>query len=128
MEDNDRRKYPRVETSNLIDCCCLDEYDNELEHFMARVLNISPVGAKIESFKEIDTENTRLVAVDSEGVLIDIKGKVVYRNKVEDGRFEANGTRVAWAGNEWRQVAERANANTAIEIKKHVGHRPVREL
>jgi hypothetical protein len=88
MKENDRRKYPRIETSNLVVCCCLDENDNELDQCMARVVNISPVGAKVESFKEIDSENTRLFSVDSDGVLIDIKGTVVYKNKTDDGRFE----------------------------------------
>ena len=88
MKDDDRRKYPRIETSNLIACCCLDENENELEHCMARVINVSPVGAKIESFKEISSENARLVSVDPDGDLIDIKGKVVYKNKIEDSRFE----------------------------------------
>jgi len=88
MNEKERRKYPRIETSNLIAICCLDENDSELNQCMARVTNVSPVGAKIESFKGVDSDVVRLDSVDSDGVLIEINGRVVYCNKIEGGRFE----------------------------------------
>ena len=88
MDKNERRKYPRVDASNLIECCCLDENDNELGHRMVRAIDVSPVGAKIESFQKIESETVRLATTDTDGSLFEIKGRVVHRHETEDGRYE----------------------------------------
>jgi c-di-GMP-binding flagellar brake protein YcgR len=88
MDEKERRKYPRVDTSNLIACCCLDENGNELDYCMARAIDVSPVGVKFETFQEIESGIIRLISVDSDGTLIDIKGRVVHSRKTEDGRYE----------------------------------------
>ncbi|UCD77216.1 MAG: PilZ domain-containing protein, partial [Desulfobacterales bacterium] len=96
-EPKERRKYPRVDTSNLLECCCLDENENEVDHCMARAIDVSPVGVKIESFQKIESEMIRLIAVDLDGSLIESKGRVVHSRKTEDGRYE-NG--IGFAGTE----------------------------
>ncbi|MEJ2170000.1 MAG: PilZ domain-containing protein [Desulfobacterales bacterium] len=88
MNDIDRRKYPRVDTSNLLDCCCLDEDGSELDHCLVRALDVSPVGVKIELFQYIKSEFLRLAAIDSDGTLIEIKGRVVHSRKNEAGSYE----------------------------------------
>ncbi len=88
MEEKERRKYPRVDTSNMIACCCLDENGNELDHCMARAMDVSPVGVKLETFHEVESGIIQLSSVDSDGALIDIKGRVVHSRKTEDGRYE----------------------------------------
>jgi hypothetical protein len=88
MNKDERRKYPRVETSNLIECCCLDENGNKLEHRMVRAIDVSPVGAKIESFQKIDSEIVRLASIASDSSLIEIKGRVAHSRQTEDGRYE----------------------------------------
>ncbi len=55
---------------------------------MARAVNVSPVGMKIELFQEFESERIRLVSVDPEGNLIHIQGRVAHRRKTEDGRYE----------------------------------------
>ena len=89
MKDRERRKYPRIDTGNLIVYCCLNENENELDHCLARAINVSPVGVKIETFQEIESEIIRLISTDSDGTLIDIKGRVVHNRKTEDGRYES---------------------------------------
>jgi len=88
MEKEERRKYKRVESSNLIACCCLDENGNELDHCMARATDVSPVGVRFETFRKIESEIIRLISVDSDGTLIDIKARVVHRRKRKNGRYE----------------------------------------
>lgn len=88
MNDNERRKYPRVDTSNLLDCCCLDADGSELDHCLVRALDVSPVGVKIESFQDVEVETLRLAAIDSDGSLIEIKGRVVHSRKTEAGSYE----------------------------------------
>ncbi len=87
MEGIERRKYPRVDASNLIAYCCLDENENELDHCMARAMEVSPVGIKIETFHEIKSEMIRLISVDSDDTLIDIKGRVVHSRQTKEGRY-----------------------------------------
>jgi c-di-GMP-binding flagellar brake protein YcgR len=87
MKETDRRKYPRVDTSNMIAYCCLDENDNELDHCMARAIDVSPVGVKIETFQAIDSEMIKLMAVDPDGPEIDIKCRIVHSRKTEEGRY-----------------------------------------
>jgi len=84
----DRRKYPRVDTNNLISYCCLDEDGNDLGIFMARALDVNPLGAKIEIYQEILSENIQLTSVDADGNLIDILARVAHARKVDDHRYE----------------------------------------
>ena len=97
MEKNERRKYLRVDTSNLLECCCLDENENELDHCMVKAIDVSPAGVKIESFQEIESEIIRLVAVESGGTLIESKGRLVHSRKTEDGKYESG---ICFAGTE----------------------------
>jgi c-di-GMP-binding flagellar brake protein YcgR len=88
MRARDIRKYPRIDTSNLIICSSLSENETELDHCLARAINVSPVGVKIETFQRTESEIIRLCSVDSDGTLIDIKGRVVHSRKIEDGKYE----------------------------------------
>jgi len=87
MKEMDRRKYPRVDTSNLIAYCCLDENDNALDHCMARAIEVSPSGVKIETFQPIDSEMIKLITVDPDGPVIDIKCRIVHSRQTEQGKY-----------------------------------------
>lgn len=87
-QKEERRKYPRVETNNLISYSCLDDAGHELAHCLARVLDINPLGAKIETYQEILSENISLTSVDADDNLIDIIGQVVHAHKAENGKYE----------------------------------------
>jgi hypothetical protein len=66
----------------------LDENGNELDVCMARVLDVSPLGAKIETYREILSEKLHLVCIDVDDDLIDIMGRIVYAHKADDSRYE----------------------------------------
>lgn len=87
MIERERRKYPRIDADNLITYCCLDENENELDHCMARAMEVSPAGVKIETFHEIESEIIRLISIDSDDTLIDIKGRVVHSRQTKEGRY-----------------------------------------
>ena len=88
MKETERRKYPRVDTNNLISYSCMDENGNELANCMARVLDINPLGAKIETYQEILSESIHLTAVDIDDNLIGITGKIVRTRRTDDGKYE----------------------------------------
>ena len=48
MEDADRRKYPRIETSNLVACCFLDENGNELEFLDKLILKTQELKKELD--------------------------------------------------------------------------------
>jgi len=86
MIEDERRKYPRVDASNAITYCCLDENDNEFDQCMARAIAVSPVGITIETFQHIESEMVRLISVDPDENLIDIRGRIIHSSLNEDGR------------------------------------------
>ena len=86
MED-ERRKYPRIDSCNMIACYLLDESGNESSQRLARAVDVSPGGVKLETFQEISSEMVRLMSTDAAGTLIDIEGRVVHRHQIEDGRY-----------------------------------------
>ena len=88
MKEKERRKYPRIYSGNLITYCCLDENGNELDSSMAMALDINPLGAKIETFQKIVSENICLTSVDEDDNLIGIIGRVAHSHKGDDGKYE----------------------------------------
>jgi hypothetical protein len=88
MNETERRKYPRVDTNNLISYSCVDENGNELAHCLARILDINSLGAKIETNQEILSETIHLTAVDVDDNLIGIIGKIVYTHRADDAKYE----------------------------------------
>jgi hypothetical protein len=101
MKDKERRKYPRIDASNLISCYCLDEDGNELSHCLARAVDVSPVGVKLETFQDINSEMVQLMSTDSAGTLIDIKGQVVHRHQIKDDRYNIG---ISLAGTETENI------------------------
>ena len=87
MIEKERRKFPRIDSCNLIACYGLDEAGNEVSHHMARAIDVSPVGVKLEIYQEIDSDRIRLMSSEMEGTLIDIEGRVVRSHQIENGRY-----------------------------------------
>ena len=55
---------------------------------MARILDINPLGARIETYRKILSDKISLVCVDVDDDLIDIMGEIVYAHKADDHRYE----------------------------------------
>ena len=97
MTEKERRKYPRIDSSNLIACYCLDEAGNEVSHLMARAVDVSPVGVGLETFQDINSDRVRLMSTETTDTLIDIEGRVVHSRQIEDGRYHVG---ISFAGTE----------------------------
>lgn len=85
----DRRKYPRVETCNLISYVSVDEDDNVLNQSMGRALNISQNGIFLETSRLILSQFVSLMSFDENNNLIEIKGQVAYSGDIGFGRYGA---------------------------------------
>ncbi|MFO8083494.1 MAG: hypothetical protein R6U27_04145 [Desulfobacterales bacterium] len=62
MVDKERRRYPRIESLNLMAYACMDENDNVINQGMGRTLNVSQKGLLLETYHPLDCENVLLIA------------------------------------------------------------------
>jgi len=89
MTHEDKRKSQRINSHNLIFYVCLDEKNNPIDQGMGRTLNISEGGILLETHAFIDTNYIVSFTISLEDVIMDIKGKVTYSKKRDDGKFES---------------------------------------
>ena len=82
-----KRKNPRVKTSNGVSYICIDENGNEIEQGMGRAIDISLGGMLLETSVPIESKYILIATIDLEGNLIEIRGKVAYSRKIESGEF-----------------------------------------
>lgn len=83
----DKRKYSRTRTDNLVSYSCLDDEENELSQGIGRTLNISQGGLLLESHTPIETDRILITSVDIKNNLMEINGKVVYCRESGPGIF-----------------------------------------
>jgi c-di-GMP-binding flagellar brake protein YcgR len=89
MIDQDKRKTPRIDTHNLISYVCLNEKNDPIGQGMGRTLNISEGGILLETHTSIDPNYIVSFTLSLEDVIMDIKGKVTFNRKRDDGKFES---------------------------------------
>ena len=82
-----KRKTPRVKTSNGVSYVCIDETGNEIEQGMGKTIDISIGGILLETSVRIESKYILLATIDLKGNLIEIRGKVAYSRKIESGEF-----------------------------------------
>lgn len=82
-----KRKNPRVKTSNGVSYVCIDENGNEIEQGMGKTIDISLGGILLETSVPIESKYILIATIDLKGNLIEIRGKVVYSRKIEFREF-----------------------------------------
>jgi c-di-GMP-binding flagellar brake protein YcgR len=87
MSTTDRRRYKRIETSNLISYVFIDKEGNEIKEGMGRTLNISQGGLLLEAYLPVKVQFILIMYIDLEGQLLKTKGKVVHSRPGESGNF-----------------------------------------
>jgi hypothetical protein len=89
MAHEDKRKSPRIDSHNLISYVCLDEKDDPIRQGMGRTLNISEGGILLETYAPIELNTLVAFTMNLEDVIMDIKGRVTYNKKRDEGIFES---------------------------------------
>ncbi len=90
MEKNiNKRRHERYDSLNLLSYVCLDDEGREWKQGMGRTLNISESGIQLETHEPIEHRYIILLSIGFEDDVVDIKGKVVYCNRGQSGRFES---------------------------------------
>jgi hypothetical protein len=88
MENIADRTYQRVAINKGLSYNGLDSNLNVIERYMGVGLNISQNGIQLETDRMIYTEQILLMFFDYQSNYISTKGKVVYSNKDESGKFK----------------------------------------
>lgn len=87
MPKEEKRKYPRVPTSNIVSYVCIDKDGNELDQGMGKTVNISQRGTLLETTRPIESEYILLMTIDLNNKVIQAKGEVVHTRSVESGKY-----------------------------------------
>jgi hypothetical protein len=88
MTDN-KRKHERYDSLNLLAYVCVDTDGKAWTQGMGRTLDISESGLRLETHEPIETKYIVLLSIGIEDEVVDLKGKVVYCNRGDEGKFEA---------------------------------------
>lgn len=88
MRPKERRKFPRIATDNLHSTIKFMEGDTQIaSQIECRIVNMSIAGLQIETQYPIKSKHVHLRVVDLENNPIEIKGRVVYCNKISPKMF-----------------------------------------
>jgi hypothetical protein len=88
MGAGERRKFVRVETSNLISHDSISNKGRIVSRSMGKALNISQSGIMLETSNPITAERISLTTVDLDNNLIEIKGKPIYYKRTDSGMYQ----------------------------------------
>ena len=95
----DRRKYARIKTQNLISHFSFDEGGALNAQGIGRAMDVSQGGILIETPQPIESEMLSLMAVDLDGNLIEIKGRLMHSNRASSGMYLAG---ISFVGSDWQ--------------------------
>jgi c-di-GMP-binding flagellar brake protein YcgR len=85
----EKRKHPRVDTTNLISYLCLDANGNQIRQGRGKSINISQGGILIETLDPFEWQDILLLSIDIGDEPASIKGKVIYCNASNFGKYRS---------------------------------------
>lgn len=114
MGAGDRRKFVRVETSNLISHDSISDKGRIVSRSMGKALNISQSGIMLETSNPITAECISLTTVDLDNNLIEIKGTPIYYRRTDSGMYQVG---ISFLG------SEEETTSFAVKLVKLYHHR-----
>ncbi len=103
MSDNERRRYVRPESLNLLDYIVVDEQGVQGNYSMGRTLNISIGGILMETHVQLQAGQQVMITIGLEEELVDVMGRIIHSTEFGDGMFH-NGIEFFHASVEDRRV------------------------
>ena len=89
MRPKERRKFPRIATDNLHSTIKFIKDDTQsVSQTECRIVNISVAGLQIETQYPINSKHVYLAVTDLKSNPIEIKGRVIYCNKISPKMFQ----------------------------------------
>jgi c-di-GMP-binding flagellar brake protein YcgR len=86
---NEKRKHSRVDSIYLLNYVHLDENGREILQGMGRTINVSESGIMLETHIALNRTDTVDVVVGLREDMVPIRGKVVFTQDTENGRFRS---------------------------------------
>ncbi|MCJ7541996.1 MAG: PilZ domain-containing protein [Desulfobacterales bacterium] len=83
----EKRKHPRIDINNLVSYRCMDDSGNQTKEGRGKSVNISQGGILIETHDTFEWQDILLLFIDIEDESVSIKGKVIYCNAANFGKF-----------------------------------------
>lgn len=84
----ERRMYPRVALTSPLSYLCIDSDGQSYSQNMGVARNISKEGIHVETLNKVDTEYLVLAFTDRQRNIMEIKGKVIYSQSNESGKYD----------------------------------------
>ncbi len=88
---NQKRRHPRINTSNFIEYILFDEKQNELDRGEGRKLNLSQGGALLETQKPLLGNYVAILISAIKKSSLQLKGRVVHTRKPDNSSFYLTG-------------------------------------
>ncbi len=89
MNDKEKRKHPRIETTKLLNFICHGADGEACHQGMGRTLNVSESGILLETYHPIDPQWNISITIGFEEDLVDIQGSVIFLKETKEDSFEA---------------------------------------
>ena len=83
----EKRKHPRININNLVSYRCIDDDGNQTKEGRGKSINISQGGILIETHEPFEWQDILHLFIDVETESVSIKGKVIYCNAANFGKF-----------------------------------------
>ena len=87
MSNEEKRKNPRVPTSNVVSYVCLDEDGQQTAEGMGRTVDISQGGTLLETSCPIEADYILLMSIDFENNIVETKGRVAHTRSEDPGKY-----------------------------------------
>ncbi len=84
-----KRRFPRVDSLNLLSYFCVDEQGEVVTQGMGRTLNVSEGGILLETHIPIPPEDTVYLSIGFDEDVTDVRGEVAYTKEGENGRIQS---------------------------------------
>ena len=85
-QTEDVRHYPRIKDLNLVQISRFDEEGFRADLATGRTLDISSGGIRLELYHHLPLRTVVALTLALEDELIDVRGKVVYLEEIDDER------------------------------------------
>ena len=85
----ERRNFPRIRSLNLLSYFAKDGKTQKSPISMARTLDISAGGTKLEVYEILDLESLVEMEIAIKDTIFSIQGKVIYSEDLSNGKYAA---------------------------------------
>ncbi|GAB6097363.1 hypothetical protein JCM14469_36170 [Desulfatiferula olefinivorans] len=115
---NEKRRKPRIETSNLVDYVLFDQARNTLEKGKGHTLNLSQTGLLLQTPVPLKGVFVMLMTIDLNGNDVKVEGRLIYTKRDESsGRYLSG---VEFTGPRDKQVQAIVTFVKAYQHRKHM--------